>query len=460
MPIWESEELRATLRMIEAEHLDIRAVTMGISLRDCATDDLHRTCQRVYDKITRSACRLVDVAKEVEGAFGVPITNKRISVTPIALVGEPTRAASYVPLAETLDRAGAELGIDYVAGFSAHVEKGATPGDLVLLDSIPEALSVTQRVCSSINVATTRAGINMDAIAHMGRIIKALAERTADRGGIGCAKLVVFANIPDDNPFVAGALHGIGEADRVLNVGVSGPGVVLSAIRRLRESGRKIDLGDVAETVKRMSFKVTRAGELIGREVAARLGEGVRFGIVDLSLAPTPAIGDSVAEILEAIGLERTGAPGTTAALALLTDAVKKGGVMASSSVGGLSGAFIPVSEDHGMIEAVECGALSLEKLEAMTAVCSVGLDMVAVPGSTTAETLAGIIADEIAIGVVNNKTTAVRIIPVPGKEVGDKVVYGGLLGEAPIMPVSRFSSEAFIRLGGRIPAPIISLRN
>jgi len=446
--------------MIEAEHLDIRAVTMGISLRDCATDDLHRTCQRVYDKITRSARRLVDVAKEVEGAFGVPITNKRISVTPIALVGEPTRAASYVPLAETLDRAGGELGIDYVAGFSALVEKGATPGDLVLLDSIPEALSVTQRVCSSINVATTRAGINMDAIAHMGRIIKALAERTADRGGIGCAKLVVFANIPDDNPFVAGAMHGIGEGDRVLNVGVSGPGVVLSAIRRLRESGRKIDLGDVAETVKRMAFKVTRAGELIGREVAARLGEGVRFGIVDLSLAPTPAIGDSVAEILEAIGLERIGAPGTTAALALLTDAVKKGGVMASSSVGGLSGAFIPVSEDHGMIEAVECGALSLEKLEAMTAVCSVGLDMVAVPGSTTAETLAGIIADEIAIGVVNNKTTAVRIIPVPGKEVGDKVVYGGLLGEAPIMPVSRFSSEAFIRLGGRIPAPIISLRN
>jgi uncharacterized protein (UPF0210 family) len=460
MPIWESEELRATLRMIEAEHLDIRAVTMGISLRDCATDDLHRTCQRVYDKITRSARRLVDVAKEVEGAFGVPITNKRISVTPIALVGEPTRASSYVPLAETLDRAGAELGIDYVAGFSAHVEKGATPGDLVLLDSIPEALSVTQRVCSSINVATTRAGINMDAVAQMGRIIKALAERTADRGGIGCAKLVVFANIPDDNPFVAGALHGIGEGDRVLNVGVSGPGVVLSAIRRLRDSGRKIDLGDIAETVKRMSFKVTRAGELIGREVAARLGEGVRFGIVDLSLAPTPAIGDSVAEILEAIGLERTGAPGTTAALALLTDAVKKGGVMASSSVGGLSGAFIPVSEDHGMIEAVELGALSLEKLEAMTAVCSVGLDMVAVPGSTSAETLAGIIADEIAIGVVNNKTTAVRIIPVPGKEVGDKVVYGGLLGEAPIMPVSRFSSEAFIRLGGRIPAPIISLRN
>jgi uncharacterized protein (UPF0210 family) len=460
MPIWESEELRATLRMIEAEHLDIRAVTMGISLRDCASEDMQRTCQRVYDKVTRSARRLVAVAREVQNAYGVPITNKRISVTPIALVGEPTRAASYVPLAETLDRAGAELGIDYVAGFSAHVEKGATPGDMVLLESIPEALATTQRVCSSINVATTRAGINMDAVAHMGRIIKLLAERTGDRGGIGCAKLVVFANIPDDNPFVAGALHGIGEGDRVLNVGVSGPGVVLSAIRRLRDSGRRIDLGDIAETVKRMSFKVTRAGELIGREVAARLGEGVRFGIVDLSLAPTPAIGDSVAEILEALGLERTGAPGTTAALALLTDAVKKGGVMASSSVGGLSGAFIPVSEDHGMIQAVEAGALSLEKLEAMTAVCSVGLDMVAVPGTTTAETLAAIIADEISIGVVNNKTTAVRIIPVPGKEVGDKVVYGGLLGEAPIMPVSRFASTGFIRLGGRIPAPLISLRN
>jgi uncharacterized protein (UPF0210 family) len=458
--IWESEEVRSILRMIETEHLDIRAVTMGISLRDCATGELASTCERVYDKVTHSARRLVDVAAEVQAAYGVPITNKRLSVTPIALVGEPTRAPSYVPLAETLDRAGAELGVDYVGGFSAHVEKGATPGDLVLIDSIPEALASTERVCSSINVATTRAGINMDAIAHMGRIIKALAERTADRGGIGCAKLVVFANIPDDNPFVAGAMHGVGEADRVLNVGVSGPGVVLSAVRRLRDSGRKIDLGDIAETVKRMSFKVTRAGELIGREVAARLGDGVRFGIVDLSLAPTPAIGDSVAEIIEALGLERAGAPGTTAALALLTDAVKKGGVMASSSVGGLSGAFIPVSEDRGMIEAVEAGALSLEKLEAMTAVCSVGLDMVAVPGDTSAETLAALIADEVAIGVVNNKTTAVRIIPVPGKDVGDKVVYGGLLGEAPIMPVSRFSSAAFVRLGGRIPAPIISLRN
>ncbi len=458
--IYESEELRETLRMIESEHLDIRTVTMGISLRDCPTDEMHSTCERVYEKITRSAARLVSVAAEVQGAYGVPITNKRISVTPIALVGEPTRANSYVPLASTMDRAGAELGIDYVAGFSAHVEKGMTPGDAVLLDSIPEALSTTRRVCSSINVATTRAGINMDAIAHMGRIIKALAERTANEGAIGCAKLVVFANIPDDNPFVAGALHGIGEGDRVINVGVSGPGVVLSAIKRLRESGRKIDLGDVAETIKRMAFKVTRAGELIGREVVRRLGDGVKFGIVDLSLAPTPAIGDSVAEILEALGLEKTGCPGTTAALALITDAVKKGGVMASSAVGGLSGAFIPVSEDAGMIHAVEVGALSLEKLEAMSAVCSVGLDMIAVPGWTSAETLSAIIADEIAIGVVNNKTTAVRIIPVPGKDVGDKVVYGGLLGEAPIMPVSRFKSDGFIRLGGRIPAPIISLRN
>jgi uncharacterized protein len=458
--IYESEELRETLRMIEAEHLDIRAVTMGISLRDCPTDDIHSTCGRVYEKITRSAERLVSVAGEVQGAFGVPITNKRISVTPIALIGEPTRAGSYVPLAETLDRAGGELGIDYVAGFSAHVEKGITPGDAVLLDSIPEALSVTRRVCSSVNVATTRAGINMDAIGRMGRIIKTLAERTAAEGGIGCAKLVVFANIPDDNPFVAGAIHGVGEGDRVINVGVSGPGVVLSAIKRLREGGRKVDLGDVAETIKRMAFKVTRAGELIGREVVRRLGGGVRFGIVDLSLAPTPEIGDSVAEILQALGLERAGAPGSTAALALITDAVKKGGVMASSYVGGLSGAFIPVSEDHAMDQAVKAGALSLEKLEAMTAVCSVGLDMVCVPGDTSAETLSAVIADEIAIGVVNNKTTAVRIIPVPGKGVGDQVVFGGLLGSAWIMPVSKFSSVEFVRMGGRIPAPIISLRN
>ena len=457
---FETDELRATLRMIEAEHLDIRTVTMGISLRDCATADMASTCARVYEKIMRAAARLVPTANEVQAAYGVPITNKRISVTPIALVGEPTRADSYVPLAETLDRCAAELGIDYIAGFSAAVEKGFTPGDAILIDSIPEALSTTRRVCSSINVASTKAGINMDAIGRMGSIIKDLARRTAADGGIGCAKLVVFANQPDDNPFVAGAMHGVGEGERVINVGVSGPGVVLSAVRRLRASGARCDLGDIAETVKRMSFKFTRAGELIGRELVARLGDPVRFGIVDLSLAPTPAIGDSVGEILEAMGLQKVGAPGTTAALALLTDAVKKGGVMASSSVGGLSGAFIPVSEDHNMIEAVRCGALSLEKLEAMTAVCSVGLDMVAVPGDTPEETIAGIIADEIAIGVVNNKTTAVRIIPVPGKGVGETAVYGGLLGEAPVMAVSPWSSRDFIRLGGRIPAPIISLRN
>ena len=459
MAIWESEEVRSTLRMIEAEHLDIRAVTMGISLRDCIADDLQRTCDRVYEKITRVAARLVPVAEEVQATLGVPITNKRISVTPIALIGEASRAPSYVPLAETLDRAGAVLGIDYVAGFSALIEKGITPGDAVLLDSIPEALSTTARVCSSIQVATTRAGINMDAIRTMGHIIKSTAAATADRGGIGCAKLVVFANIPDDNPFVAGAMHGVGEGDVVINIGVSGPGVVCSAIKRLRETHPDCDLGDIAETIKRMSFKVTRAGELIGREMVKRLGNA-RFGIVDLSLAPTPAIGDSVAEILEALGLERAGAPGSTAALALITDAVKKGGVMASSYVGGLSGAFIPVSEDHGMIQAVEEGALTLEKLEAMTAVCSVGLDMVAIPGDTPATTISAIIADEIAIGVCNNKTTAVRIIPVPGKKVGDKVVYGGLLGEAPIMSVNRFRCDEFIGLGGRIPAPIISLRN
>ncbi len=458
--IFDLEETRAILRMIETEHLDIRTVTLGISLRGCAAADMAATERRVYDHISRCAERLVPVAQQVQDTYGVPIVNKRISVTPIALVGEPTGAKSYVPLAQALDRAAGELGIDYIAGFSALVEKGITPGDAVLLDSIPEALAVTQRVCSSVNVATTRAGINMDAIAIMGHTIRALAHNTADRGGIGCAKLVTFANMPEDNPFVAGANHGIGEGGLTLNVGVSGPGVVLSALRRLRESGRRVNLLDVAETIKRMSFKITRAGELIGQEVARRLGNGVRFGIVDLSLAPTPAMGDSVAEILEVLGLERTGCHGTTAALALLTDAVKKGGAMATSSVGGLSGAFIPVSEDHDMIAAVEVGALSLDKLEAMSAVCSVGLDMVAVPGDTSAATLSAIIADEISIGTFNNKTTAVRIIPAPGKVVGDKVVFGGLLGEAPIMAVSKFSAESFIGLGGRIPAPIISLRN
>jgi uncharacterized protein (UPF0210 family) len=458
--IFDLEETRAILRMIETEHLDIRTVTLGISLRGCATEDLSRTCDRVYEHITRTGERLGGVVREVQAAFGVPIVNKRISVTPMALIGEPSGARSYVALAQALDRAAAELGIDYIAGFSALVEKGLTSGDAVLIDSIPEALAVTERVCASVNVATTRAGINMDAIAAMGHVISALAQNTAERGGIGCAKLVTFANMPEDNPFVAGANHGVGEGGAVINVGVSGPGVVLSALRRLRESQDRPSLTDVAETIKRMSFKITRAGELIGREVAKRLGREVRFGVVDLSLAPTPALGDSVAEILEVMGLERTGCHGTTAALALLTDAVKKGGAMATSHVGGLSGAFIPVSEDHDMIAAVMVGALTLEKLEAMTAVCSVGLDMVAVPGDTSPATLSAILADEIAIGVFNNKTTAVRIIPVPGKVVGDKVVYGGLLGEAPIMPVSRYRSDAFIAMGGRIPAPIISLRN
>jgi uncharacterized protein (UPF0210 family) len=457
---WESGEVREILRMIENESLDVRAVTMGISLRDTAAETLDRTCQRISEKVMRLGEKLVATAAAVEADFAVPITNKRISVTPLALVTEACRAPNLVAAAETLDRAARELGVDYIGGFSALVEKAMTPGDKALIESIPEALASTERVCSSVNVATTRAGINADAILLMGRTIKDLAERTARQGGIGCAKLVTFANIPDDNPFVAGAMHGVGEGECVINVGCSGPGVVLSAIRRLRASGAPIDLTVVAETIKRMAFKVTRAGELIGREVARRLGPPARFGIVDLSLAPTPAVGDSVAEILEAMGLERVGAPGSVAALAMLTDAVKKGGVMASSHVGGLSGAFIPISEDARMVDAVRVGALSLESLVAMSAVCSVGLDMVAVPGDTTAETLAAIIADEIAIGVFNNKTTAVRIIPVPGKKAGESVVYGGLLGEAIVQPVSRFRSDGFIGLGGRIPAPLLALRN
>ena len=459
---WDSGEVREILRMIETEHLDVRAVTMGISLRDTASESLDRTCARVYEKLMRSASALVATAQAVEADYAVPITNKRISVTPMALVTEPSRAPRVVEAAVTLDRAAGELGVDYIGGFSALVEKAMTSGDRALIDSIPEALAVTKRVCSSVNVATTRAGINGDAVLSMGRVIKELAERTAREGGIGCAKLCTFANIPDDNPFVAGAMHGLGEGECVINVGCSGPGVVLSALKRLRASGEPMDLSTIAETVKRMAFKVTRAGELIGREVARRMDGDVRvrFGIVDLSLAPTPAVGDSVAEIIEEMGIERIGAPGTVAALAMLTDAVKKGGVMASSHVGGLSGAFIPVSEDARMVDAVRVGALSLEGLEAMSAVCSVGLDMVAVPGDTSAETLAAIIADEIAIGVFNNKATAVRIIPVPGKSAGESVVYGGLLGEAIVQPVSRFSSDRFITLGGRIPAPLLALRN
>lgn len=468
---WESGEVREILRMIENEHLDVRAVTMGVSLLDCASDSLERTCARVYEKLMRTAASLVATARSVEADYAVPITNKRVSVTPMALVTQGSRATRVVEAAATLDRAAGELGVDYIGGFSALVEKAMTAGDRALLDSIPEALATTRRVCSSVNVATTRAGINGDAVLLMGRIIKDLAERTAAEGGIGCAKLCTFGNIPDDNPFVAGAMHGVGEGECVINVACSGPGVVLSALRRLRASGEPMNLTTIADTVKRMAFKVTRAGELIGREVARRMTAGasgadggaglnVRFGIVDLSLAPSPVVGDSVAEILEEMGLERVGAPGTVAALALLTDAVKKGGVMASSHVGGLSGAFIPVSEDARMVEAVRVGALSLESLEAMSAVCSVGLDMVAVPGDTSAETLAAIIADEIAIGVFNNKATAVRIIPVPGKRAGESVLYGGLLGEAIVQPVSRFRSDRFITLGGRIPAPLLALRN
>jgi uncharacterized protein len=457
---FDASEVGEILRMIESESLDVRAVTMGVSLRDTASEDLGRTCTRIYDKLTRVAARLVETTAAVQADFAVPITTTRLAVTPLALVTEAARAANVAPAAQALERAAATLGVDYVGGFSALVEKGITPGDRALLDSIPEALAQTSRVCSSINVATTRAGINADAVAEMGRVVKAVAEATAAAGGIGCARLVTFANIPDDNPFVAGAMHGVGEGECVINVGCSGPGVVLSALKRLRASGESYDLSTVAETIKRMAFKVTRAGELIGREVARRMGPPVRFGVVDLSLAPTPAVGDSVAEILQVMGIEMAGAPGSVAALAMLTDAVKKGGVMASSSVGGLSGAFIPVSEDAAMVAAARAGALSIERLESMSAVCSVGLDMVAVPGDTSAETLAAIIADEIAIGVFNNKTTGVRIIPVPGKKAGESVVYGGLLGEAYVMPVSRFRADEFIRLGGRIPAPLQALRN
>ncbi len=458
--IWQSTEVTEILQMIEEEHLDIRTVTMGVSLRGVRGESIKQFAANVYDHIYSCASELVPTIEKLQDDLGVPITNKRLSVTPVALVAERTGADSFVEVAQAMDRVAADCGVDYIGGFSALVEKGATAGDEVLMRSIPEALTVTERVCSSVNVATTRAGINMTAIRLMGERIQELADNTKEDGGLGCAKLVVFANIPDDNPFIAGAMHGVGEADIVLNVGVSGPGVVNSAVRRLVQREPGCDLLAIAETIKRTAFKVTRAGELIGREVARRLGGSARFGIVDLSLAPTPAIGDSVAEILKAMGLEQPGAPGTTAALALLTDAVKKGGLMASSAVGGLSGAFIPVSEDQGMIDAVKMGALTLEKLEAMSAVCSVGLDMVAVPGDTPAETLSAIIADEISIGVVNNKTTAVRILPIPGKGPGECVEWGGLLGTAQIQEVNPYGCGRFVHHGGRVPAPLISLRN
>ncbi|OEU49181.1 MAG: hypothetical protein BA871_00930 [Desulfuromonadales bacterium C00003096] len=448
------EEILETINMVSHQHLDIRTVTMGISLRGCSHPDIKVFNENIYKRILSCAEKLVQTTEEIESLYGIPVINKRISVTPIAIVAESCEADDYTSVAETLDRVAQEIGLDFVGGFSALVQKGMTRGDLNLINSIPKALASTQKVCASVNVATTKAGINMDAVAMMGRIIKQTAELTGDRNGIGCAKLVIFANAPEDNPFMAGAFHGVGEPDCVINVGVSGPGVVNAAVRALENP----TFGDIAECIKKTAFKITRMGEMVGKEVARRLD--AQFGVLDLSLAPTPAVGDSVAAILEAMGLESCGTHGTTAALALLNDAVKKGGAMASSSVGGLSGAFIPVSEDQGMIKAVQRGSLTLDKLEAMTCVCSVGLDMVAVPGDTSAATLSAIIADEMAIGMINKKTTAVRIIPAPGTKEGDMVEFGGLLGSAPVMAVHKFSSEDFIARGGRIPAPIQSLTN
>ena len=454
MAMINTSDIIETIKMIEEEQLDIRTITMGISLRDLASDDVKILSDKIYDKVTRRAEHLVETGEQIERELGIPIIHKRISVTPIAMIGATTNATSYVPIAQALDRAASTTGVNFVGGFSALVQKGFAKGDEVLIQSIPEALATTNCVCSSVNVASTKAGINLDAIELMGRVIKQTAEITKDNGSMGCAKLVVFANAVDDNPFMAGAFHGIGEPETVINVGVSGPGVVQAAIKRAGDCS----IGEVAEIIKKTAFKITRMGQLVGTVASERLG--VPFGIVDLSLAPTPAIGDSVARILEEVGLETCGGCGTTAILAMLNDAVKKGGVMASSSVGGLSGAFIPVSEDEGMIAAVQQGALCMEKLEAMTAVCSVGIDMVAVPGDTTAEVISGLIADEIAIGVVNNKTTAVRVIPAVGKKVGEIVEFGGLLGSAPIMPISTKSPAKFIHRGGRIPAPIHSLKN
>lgn len=452
---FDDREILETVRMIELETLDIRTTTLGISLWDCADPDLESACEKVYTKIVQHGRELVATGEALERDYGVPIVNKRIAVTPIALIAGPTGAEDLTPFARALEAAAEEVGVDFIGGFTAYVHKGFTRADRALFDSIPTALSETEHVCASVSLATTRAGVNMDATALFSEVVLETARLSADRGGLGCAKLVCFANPVEDNPFVAGAHIGPGEGETVLNVGVSGPGVVRSALERL---GAEADLVAVAETIKRTAFKVTRVGELVGREAARRLGTS--FGIVDVSLAPTPAVGDSVADILKLIGVEEVGAPGTTAALALLTDAVKKGGAMASSSVGGLSGAFIPVSEDAGMIAAVEKDALSLAKLEAMTAVCSVGLDMVAVPGDVPAATLTGIIADEMAIGIVNSKTTAVRVIPVPGAGPGDTVEWGGLLGTAIVQDPGKYSCEVLHRRGGRIPAPILSYRN
>lgn len=443
-----------TLRMIEKENLDIRTTTMGISLMDCIDSNGERARQKIYDKITKYAENLVKVGNEIETEYGIPIINKRISVTPIALIAAASDDKNYTAFAKILDKAAKEVGVNFIGGFSALVQKGFSKGDEILIHSIPEALSETERVCSSVNLASSKAGINMNAVKLMGKIIKDTAYLTKDQDSIGCAKFVVFSNAVDDNPFMAGAFHGIGEGEVVINVGVSGPGVVKSALEK--DKGAPLDV--VAENIKKTAFKITRAGQVVGKEVSSRLG--VPFGILDLSLAPTPEIGDSVARILEEIGLEACGTHGTTACLAMLNDAVKKGGIMASSSVGGLSGAFIPVSEDEGMIQAVLNGALTFDKLEAMTSVCSVGLDMIAIPGDTPESTISAIIADEAAIGMINHKTTAVRLVPVHGKSVGDTVEFGGLLGYAPIMPVHKFSSEDFINRGGRIPAPIHSFKN
>ncbi len=447
-------EILETNRMISDENLDVRTITMGISLLDCADADIDKFNEKVYNKITTKARDLVKVGEELERELGIPIVNKRISVTPIAIAAAGCNTDSYVSVAKTLDRAAKEVGVNFIGGFSALVHKGCTKSDMTLINSIPEALAVTDVVCSSVNIGTSRNGLDMDAVKKMGEIIKETAEMSKDNNCMGCAKLVVFCNAVEDNPFMAGAFHGVGEKDCVINVGVSGPGVVKKALEEVRGA----DFETLCETIKKTAFKITRVGQLVAQEASKRLG--VPFGIIDLSLAPTPAIGDSIAEIFQEMGLEQAGAPGTTAALALLNDNVKKGGVMASSYVGGLSGAFIPVSEDNGMIEAASMGALTLEKLEAMTCVCSVGLDMIAIPGDTSAETISGIIADEAAIGMVNNKTTAVRLIPVIGKGVGETVEFGGLLGYAPIMPVNNYSCADFIRRGGRVPAPIHSFKN
>ena len=448
------EEIQQTIKMIEEENLDIRTITMGISLLDCGSEDINRLEQKIYDKVTKYAGRLVSAGEQISAHYGIPIINKRVSVTPIGIIAANMNSEEMVRIAKALDRAAREIGVNFIGGFSALVQKGFTVGDLALIDAIPQALSETEFICSSVNIGTTKAGINMDAVLKMGQVILKCAQLTADKDGIAAAKLVVFCNAPKDNPFMAGSFHGVGEPESVINVGVSGPGVVAKVVKKYPEA----DFSELSNLIKQTAFKITRMGELIGRAASKALD--VPFGIVDLSLAPTPAIGDSVAEILENMGLERCGTHGTTAALALLNDAVKKGGAMASSHVGGLSGAFIPVSEDAGMVKAVEVGALTLDKLEAMTCVCSVGLDMIALPGDVSAETISAIIADEAAIGMINKKTTAVRVIPAIGKKAGDRVEFGGLLGGAPVMAIHPFSSKMFVNRGGRIPAPIISLTN